>query len=146
MNTRLNRCNQGEQLVTYLYDESTSQEAKAFEGHLEACGSCREELDSFGALRRSLETWQVEQAPRINLAVERSPLEVLRELFISDSVVVEICRRGCSLRRDSPCFACDRGNTHQLAGRNGQLCDVRKRSIRGFSNQVDACRDRNDDC
>ncbi len=81
MNTRLNRCNQGEQLVTYLYGESTSQEAKAFEGHLEACASCREELDSFGALRRSLETWQVEQAPRINVAVERSPLEVLRELL-----------------------------------------------------------------
>ena len=81
MNTRLNRCNQGEQLVTYLYGESTSQEAKAFEGHLEACAPCREELDSFGALRRSLETWQVEQAPRINVAVERSPLEVLRELL-----------------------------------------------------------------
>jgi Putative zinc-finger len=81
MHTRLNNCNQVEQLMTYLYGEASPQEAKAFETHLEACAHCREDLAAFGDLRRSLETWEVELSPRVNVTVERSPLDVLRELI-----------------------------------------------------------------
>ena len=81
MHTRVNKCNQSEQLVTYLYGEAAPQEAKSFEAHLEACAHCREDLAAFGDLRRSLETWEVEFSPRVNVTVARSPLDVLRELM-----------------------------------------------------------------
>lgn len=81
MNSRNHECNRKEDLVTYLYGEATAAEKRAFEQHLNECGECGEELKAFGRVRDDLSAWQVGVAPRTELALPRTKLEVLRELI-----------------------------------------------------------------
>jgi hypothetical protein len=53
-------CNRADELVTYLYGESTREEARLFRVHLEACAVCREELAAFGGVRERLGEWHAE--------------------------------------------------------------------------------------
>ena len=121
MSSRMNKCNRGEDLVTYLYGEATSQDALAFEAHLVSCEMCREELSAFGPLRQQLKDWQIESSPRIEVSIQRSPFEVLREL-ISATPALGQTRRTCSSKCGcDPGFAYFCWNAHQLARRNCQL-------------------------
>ncbi len=44
-------CAESDALIAYLYCEASGAEAQAFERHLTACSTCREELASFGGVR-----------------------------------------------------------------------------------------------
>jgi anti-sigma factor RsiW len=46
-----------EQLVSYLYDDLSGEDAAAFERHLRGCAACREDLAGFQGLRATLKTW-----------------------------------------------------------------------------------------
>lgn len=86
MNTTLNAklpngCGRQEELVTYLYDETTAAERTVFEQHLDACAACRHELHAFERVRHDLSVWQLPLAPRVEIAPQRSPLDVLREVL-----------------------------------------------------------------
>jgi hypothetical protein len=56
-----------EQLVSYLYDDLSAEDAAAFERHLRGCAACREELAGFRGLRSTLSTWA---PPQPDLAFE----------------------------------------------------------------------------
>ena len=75
-----NSCNRGEDMVVYLYGEASPELTHDFEQHVKSCSGCREELDSFVSLRGSLKEWQIEAQPRIEVSIQRRPLEIFREL------------------------------------------------------------------
>jgi hypothetical protein len=45
-------------LVTYVYDEASPAERRAFEAHLATCAVCREDLAAFESVRTSLDAWE----------------------------------------------------------------------------------------
>ena len=53
-------CGRSEELVAYLYGESTPVKAELFRRHLDACAACREELAAFGRVREGLGEWRAE--------------------------------------------------------------------------------------
>jgi len=53
-------CGHSEELVAYLYGESTPVKAELFRRHLDACAACREELAAFGGVREGLGEWRAE--------------------------------------------------------------------------------------
>ena len=53
-------CGRGEELVAYIYGETTPVEAKAFRQHLTGCAVCREELAAFGGVREAVGEWRAE--------------------------------------------------------------------------------------
>jgi anti-sigma factor RsiW len=95
-----NLCGRAEQLVGYLYGESSEAERAGFEQHLAACGACREELSAFRQVRESVGAWRAEvlthapaltatevipadaptRAPR-NATSTRTAWDALREFF-----------------------------------------------------------------
>jgi hypothetical protein len=75
-----NDCGHKEDLVAYLYDEAGVNERASFERHLGDCDSCRNELTAFGRVRDELGAWQVGFAPRAQVVLQRSRLDLLREL------------------------------------------------------------------
>ena len=77
----INGCDRQGDLMSYLYDEASAAERAGFESHLTACGICRDELAGFRRVRDDLGAWQVGFAPRTEIAISRSPLEVFRELI-----------------------------------------------------------------
>lgn len=76
-----NDCGRKEDLVAYLYDEAGVAERASFERHLDDCDACRNELSAFGRVRDELSAWQVGLAPRSEIVLQRSRLDVLRELI-----------------------------------------------------------------
>ena len=58
--TSTNLCARAEDLVAYLYNEATRDEAKDFEAHLHHCASCRTELAAFGGVREALGEWRMQ--------------------------------------------------------------------------------------
>jgi hypothetical protein len=98
MSTSTNSCARAEDLVTYLYNEATQDEAKDFEAHVRQCASCRTELAAFGDVREAMGEWRQQAlgalaspafeanaakafAPAITAARRRSGLAALREFF-----------------------------------------------------------------
>lgn len=53
-------CAHAEELLTYLYGESTPEEARVFRRHLEACSICREEFAAFGGVREAVGAWRAD--------------------------------------------------------------------------------------
>lgn len=53
-------CGRSEELVAYLYGESTPVKAELFRRHLDACAACREELAAFGGVREGLGEWRAQ--------------------------------------------------------------------------------------
>ena len=51
-------CVQAEQLVAYLYGETTEAEATRFEQHLTGCAACAEEMAAFGHMRKAVGAWR----------------------------------------------------------------------------------------
>jgi hypothetical protein len=95
-----NLCGRAEQLVSYLYGESSDAERAGFEQHLAACGACREELSAFRQVREAVGAWRAEvltHAPAItatelihadvptraphNATSPRTAWDALREFF-----------------------------------------------------------------
>lgn len=79
-------CNMHEALVSYLYNEATSEESRRFEAHLTECPACKLELNSFERVRGMLQQWQLDDLPVVRVVAqrpsgERSMLGVLKELF-----------------------------------------------------------------
>jgi Putative zinc-finger len=72
-------CGRKEDLVTYLYGEAPATERASFESHLDYCAGCRDELTSFGRVRRDLGAWQLGQIDRPEIMLRRSRLDLLRE-------------------------------------------------------------------
>ncbi len=74
-------CGRKEDLVTYLYGEADRSERESFKRHLDDCGECRNELTDFGRVRDDLGAWQLGSAPRAEIILRRSRLDLLRELI-----------------------------------------------------------------
>jgi len=77
----LNDCGRKEDLVTYLYGEADTSERDSFERHLDDCDACRGELTAFGRVREDLGAWQLVMAPRAEVVLRRSRVDLLRELI-----------------------------------------------------------------
>jgi hypothetical protein len=77
----INGCARQGDLMSYLYDEASAAERASFESHLTDCGTCRGELAGFRQVRDELGVWQVGFAPRTEIVISRSPLEIFRELI-----------------------------------------------------------------
>lgn len=77
----LNGCGRKEELVTYFYGEASAAERASFERHLVDCDACRNEMTAFGRVRDDLGAWQLGFAPRAEIVLRRSRLDVLRELI-----------------------------------------------------------------
>jgi anti-sigma factor RsiW len=75
------QCDRKEDLVAYLYGEATAAEQASLESHLDECDPCNDELKAVGRVRDELSTWQVGFAPRTELVLPRSKMDVLRELI-----------------------------------------------------------------
>jgi hypothetical protein len=77
-------CGMHEALISYLYDETTSDEARRFENHLQQCSGCREEMAAFKRVRDMLQSWELDDVPIVRVtppAPRRSALDVLKELL-----------------------------------------------------------------
>ena len=53
-------CHRAEDLVTYLYGESTEADAVDFKNHLQHCDACRGEFEVFSHVHDSIATWRNE--------------------------------------------------------------------------------------
>jgi anti-sigma factor RsiW len=70
-------CERAEQLVAYIYGESSPVEDADFRRHLAACAVCGEELASFETVRDGLGEWREEvmrSIPALNVAERIAPL------------------------------------------------------------------------
>jgi len=78
-------CERGSDLIAFIYNEVSEQEAQDFQLHLRECGSCREEAASFGVVRESIVTWRDEAlAGFVSTPVKtnrKSALAALRQFF-----------------------------------------------------------------
>jgi len=80
-------CERAPDLMAFLYHEMNEGETREFELHLQQCGSCREELGSFGLVRESITEWRDEalagfvSAPLAAKAPAKSALAALRQFF-----------------------------------------------------------------
>jgi anti-sigma factor RsiW len=70
-------CERAEQLVAYLYGESSPVEDADFRRHLAACAVCGEELAAFEGVRDGLSEWREEvmrSIPALNVAERLAPV------------------------------------------------------------------------
>lgn len=91
-------CGFSEELVSYLYGETSAAENATFEKHLAACSLCADEFEAFSGVQFSINDWKTKdfatlQTPQIEipypittnkqeaLSVESSWLSGLRHLF-----------------------------------------------------------------
>lgn len=85
-------CEQGDDLIAFLYDELDKVKAETFERHVRSCSSCNRELTAFRNVRQSVISWRDESLggsfavapPRLaaSLVSEKpSALAAIREFF-----------------------------------------------------------------
>jgi len=80
-------CERGSDLIAFLYNEATENEARDFKLHLQECSSCRDELASFGVVRESVTAWRDEalsgfvSTPLPAKTRKKSALVALRQFF-----------------------------------------------------------------
>jgi len=55
-----NHCERAQDLVAYLYGETSEPEASSFERHMAHCAPCAAELEAFGHVRASIGAWRAE--------------------------------------------------------------------------------------
>ncbi|HEX6187127.1 MAG TPA: hypothetical protein VFZ40_03515 [Pyrinomonadaceae bacterium] len=53
-------CHRAEDLVTYVYDEATAEEARDFSAHMQQCDACRAEFRVFHQVHDSIIAWRNE--------------------------------------------------------------------------------------
>jgi hypothetical protein len=88
MNERQNSpsCEHAPDLIAFLYGEADERETRDFQLHLQQCGTCREEVASFGAVRESITEYRDEAlAGFVSTPVAqpktKSALAALRQFF-----------------------------------------------------------------
>jgi len=89
MNEKTNTaiCERNEDLISFLYGEANEREIRDFERHLTECANCRSELNSFGAIRNSIDVWKTEALSGFVASSElvhvkkKSAIAALREFF-----------------------------------------------------------------
>ncbi len=54
-------CAAAEQMVSYLYGETTPTEKAEFAAHLQSCSACADEFANFGLVRSSVQEWRNEE-------------------------------------------------------------------------------------
>src|SRR5207253_1522454 len=87
-------CARSEELITYLYNESSEREASDYKRRLDDCASCRAELSAFADVREAVGLWRQQvlgafEASESNTSTalatdapaRRSALRALREFF-----------------------------------------------------------------
>jgi hypothetical protein len=79
-------CERASDLIAFIYNEGSEQEARDFELHLRDCSSCREEAVSFGVVRESIVTWRDEAlagfvSTPVTTTTRKSALAALRQFF-----------------------------------------------------------------
>jgi len=80
-------CERASELIAFLYGEADEHEARDFRLHLQQCSSCREEVASFGDVRRSITAWRDEalagfvSTPLTAQPRTKSALAALRQFF-----------------------------------------------------------------
>lgn len=79
-------CERASDLIAFIYNEGSEQEAHDFELHLRDCSSCREEAASFGVVRESIVTWRDEAlagfvSTPVTTTTRKSALAALRQFF-----------------------------------------------------------------
>ncbi len=75
------KCERHEDLLDYLYEEMSSQQAATFAQHLGACPTCATELQGLQRLRTDLRAWDFVAAPSLEIVIPRSPWQALKECF-----------------------------------------------------------------
>ncbi|HLM25004.1 MAG TPA: zf-HC2 domain-containing protein [Pyrinomonadaceae bacterium] len=78
-------CERASDLIAFLYNEADERERRDFQLHLNECGTCREEVASFGVVRESITAWRDEAlAGFVSQPIatnRRSALAALRQFF-----------------------------------------------------------------
>jgi len=79
-------CERASDLIAFIYNEGSEQEARDFELHLRDCSGCREEAASFGVVRESIVTWRDEAlagfvSTPVTTTTRKSALAALRQFF-----------------------------------------------------------------
>jgi anti-sigma factor RsiW len=80
-------CECASDLIAFLYNEADERERRDFQLHLNECGTCRDELASFGMVRESITAWRDEalagfvSQPVATKATRKSALAALRQFF-----------------------------------------------------------------
>lgn len=77
---RTRGCERADELVAYLYGETSHAEAKRFRGHLESCEVCRDEHAAFAFVRTSVGVLREE-------AYDLAPSLDMSGLFVPDAAV-----------------------------------------------------------
>ena len=79
-------CERAPDLIAFIYNEASEQEAQDLQLHLRECSSCREEAASFGFVRESIITWRDEAlagfvSTPVTTHDKKSALTALRQFF-----------------------------------------------------------------
>jgi hypothetical protein len=80
-------CERASDLIAFIYNEASEQEARDFRLHLQSCSSCRAEVASFGVVRESITAWRDEalagfvSTPVTSKVSRRSAIAALRQFF-----------------------------------------------------------------
>jgi hypothetical protein len=83
------QCSRSDDLIAWLYDEATGDDAESFEQHLRGCSQCTAEAAALRGVRHSVQAWRddslgalVNSAPPLRAAApQRSALAALRQFF-----------------------------------------------------------------
>lgn len=62
-------CNNGEQIVSFLYGELSDKEKTDFERHLQVCDNCADELGEFSNVHFSLAEWRTEDFQHLSTPI-----------------------------------------------------------------------------
>lgn len=81
-------CHRAEDLVTYLYGEATTEEARDFAAHMQQCDACRAEFNVFNQVHESIATWRNEA-----LRPVASPASTQEDIPVVSPEVVQHGRR-----------------------------------------------------
>jgi putative zinc finger protein len=80
-------CERASDLIAFVYNEASKEEARDFQLHLLECGSCREEVASFGVVRQSVGAWRdgalagFVSTPVAAQSSRKSAIAALRQFF-----------------------------------------------------------------
>ena len=80
-------CERASDLIAFIYNEASEQEALDFQLHLQSCSSCRAEAASFGDVRESITAWRDEalagfvSTPLSTTPSRKSAIAALRQFF-----------------------------------------------------------------
>ena len=85
--TKVSTCEREGELISFLYGEANDQEAAEFERHLKGCRHCKNEMNSFGAVREAIGVWKESALaglvnPQVVIPVrQKSALSAVRAFF-----------------------------------------------------------------